>query len=239
MKKFHRHFYTELPSTQSFLKEWVAFSALPEGTLIWTLYQTAGYGRAGNPWYATPGESLTLSFLLHPPTEKVPLLTAISALALYEAVSPHLHAPLYFKWPNDLWVFSSNHSGKLAGILAEAIHNGCVIIGIGLNVYQRYFPPELSAISLRQAGYSPLTLEEILDQFEQAFWRWYATHPSKIRADFVKHLYPEIPFRFGDKILRAQVEAWDDEGYLHLRAESQLWKIPASQAQVVWNLHSL
>lgn len=235
MRKFHRHFYTELPSTQSFLKEWLSFSPIPEGTLIWTLHQTAGYGRAGNPWYATAGESLTLSFLLRPPAEKVPLLTAISAIALYGAVSPYLHFPLYLKWPNDLWVLSQKHSGKIAGILTEVIHNSYAVIGIGLNVYQRYFPPELPALSLRQVGTPPAALEEILDGFEECFWRWYAAPPSQIRAQFVKHLYPEMPFQYGEKVLRAHVEAWDEEGYLHLRAEDRLWKIPAAQAQVVWS----
>lgn len=236
VKRFHRHFYTELPSTQSLLKEWTSFAPLPEGTLIWTLHQTAGYGRAGNPWHATPGESLTLSFLLNPPAEKVPLLTAISALALYEAVSSYLLFPLYFKWPNDLWVLSPKCSGKLAGILAEVIHGSYAIIGIGLNVYQRDFPPELPAVSLRQTGNPPATIEEVLDQFEEAFWRWYAATPSEVRARFVRHLYPQMPFRCGDKVLKACVEAWDEEGYLHLRADDRFWRVAAAQAEVVWSL---
>jgi BirA family biotin operon repressor/biotin-[acetyl-CoA-carboxylase] ligase len=103
-------------------------------------------GRQGRSWLGVRGESLLVSVLARVacPPGRLPLLSLATGLAVRDAVAKA--APLAqvgVKWPNDV----VSGSKKLAGILVEALpaHAGRtpVIIGVGLNVHTRVFPPEL------------------------------------------------------------------------------------------------
>jgi BirA family biotin operon repressor/biotin-[acetyl-CoA-carboxylase] ligase len=120
-------------------------------------HQTAGRGRQGAHWHDAPGQSLLVSIILWdaPLPEPVGLVGLLAALATAQALEqtyPEL-PPVQLKYPNDIIV----HSRKLGGILAEIVE-GVPIVGIGVNLSQRAFPPELEgvAISVAQAvGSSP------------------------------------------------------------------------------------
>lgn len=111
-----------------------------DGLVVVAHRQTAGRGRRGADWFSPPGESLAFSVLVRPP-EPPPLwprLALAAGLAVAQAVEAHV--PLAgIKWPNDVWI---GHR-KIAGILVEA-GPGFAVIGIGLNVNTRAFPPGIS-----------------------------------------------------------------------------------------------
>ncbi len=119
--------------------------------------QTAGRGRHGRSWHASPGKDLLFSVFLRPPRALAPagVVTALGAVAVCEALernpefqvlSPEpkntstrhsalttQHSALKIRWPNDLYVGGK----KLCGILAESREiAGCAayVVGIGLNV---------------------------------------------------------------------------------------------------------
>lgn len=107
--------------------------------------QTAGRGRAGRTWDATPGAALTFSVGLPMDLAAVPGGGQPLSLAVGLWVADALEAtaglvgrsPIRLKWPNDLWV----ESRKVGGILIEAAHapgltgdTRWVVIGIGLNL---------------------------------------------------------------------------------------------------------
>jgi BirA family transcriptional regulator, biotin operon repressor / biotin---[acetyl-CoA-carboxylase] ligase len=124
----------------------LATRGAPHGTLVTAGEQTAGRGRQGRSWTAAPGDALLMSLVVRGVN---PLLPLAAAVAVCDAVSP-LHAAV--KWPNDVWV----DRRKVAGILLEGRpQDGWAVIGVGLNVLTRDFPPELSATatSLALAGH--------------------------------------------------------------------------------------
>ena len=146
------------------------------GTVITAGKQSAGRGRSGRPWQMNSGENLSFTIMLrYPSIEEIPpVLTLRAGLAValaIEDVTAELilelhntrHTPVLpfsgrvlVKWPNDVMLLDRDGRGrKAAGILTEA-ENGNVYIGIGVNVAQSSFPPELSekACSIGQMAYN-------------------------------------------------------------------------------------
>lgn len=127
-----------------------AFAALAAGTarhgdVHLADAQTAGHGRFGRRWHSPAGEGLYASLVLLPPPPPWPpaAVTVAAALATHDAALELGLARAWLDWPNDLMVGDA----KLAGVLVEtrgldpkAPH---YVVGIGLNVRQRSFPPEL------------------------------------------------------------------------------------------------
>ncbi|MBN1336200.1 MAG: biotin--[acetyl-CoA-carboxylase] ligase [Deltaproteobacteria bacterium] len=138
----------------------LAEAGAPSGTLVVADAQAAGRGRLGRAWYSPPGQNLYLSLVLRPGTrpEDTPLLCLAAGLGVAEALD------LRVKWPNDV-VDSSDR--KVAGLLAEAEIQGLsvryVVVGVGINVNQPSFPPEIpTAASLAMIRGSALDRWEIL-----------------------------------------------------------------------------
>jgi BirA family transcriptional regulator, biotin operon repressor / biotin---[acetyl-CoA-carboxylase] ligase len=121
----------------------LAQAGAPEGLILLALNQTAGRGRRGAAWFSAAGESLAFSILIRPDEPKAlwPRLALAAGLAVAEAIeSQGIEAGI--KWPNDVWI----HRRKVAGILVEAGRDFAVV-GIGLNVNTRAFPPEVTEIA--------------------------------------------------------------------------------------------
>lgn len=118
----------------------------PHGAVVIADAQTRGRGRLGRSWHSPPGESLYFSAVLRPTLEprRIPPLTLTAAVALAEAVLETGVTP-ELKWPNDVLVGGR----KLAGILTELVCAGqridFVVLGIGVNLNNERFPPELAA----------------------------------------------------------------------------------------------
>lgn len=121
-----------------------------EGTVVIAEEQTAGRGRRGRAWESSARAGLWWSLLLRPnvPADQLgwlPLVIGIGvARGLYAAVG--VEATL--KWPNDVLV----DDGKLAGILAERLGDGSVIVGVGINVDQGIDELPDGGASLRTLG---------------------------------------------------------------------------------------
>ena len=119
----------------------------PHGTVVVADEQTAGRGRHGNRWSSPPGAGLYLSVLLR--TDSPPVLTLAAGVAVAEALAraAGLHALL--EWPNDVVAEDAGHRRKVAGILAEASTVGDrvdrVVVGIGINLRDGAWPPEVAS----------------------------------------------------------------------------------------------
>ena len=106
--------------------------------------QTAGRGRLGRRWDATPGASLTFS-LAWPFAAGIDLsgLSLAVGSVLAEALDPRPGADLRIglKWPNDLWLVGPGEPGrKLAGVLIETVPRGesrIAVIGMGINLLEQ------------------------------------------------------------------------------------------------------
>ncbi len=138
----------------------LAEAGAPGGTLVVAGEQTAGRGRLGRTWYSPPGHNLYASLLLRPATAPAdtPLLALAAGLGVAEALD------LRVKWPNDV---VDPADRKVAGLLAEAEISGgtvrFVILGMGINVNQPSFPPDLpQASSLARIRGAPLDPLDVL-----------------------------------------------------------------------------
>ncbi|MEA2410343.1 MAG: BirA family transcriptional regulator [Thermoleophilaceae bacterium] len=141
----------------------LAAAGAPHGTLVTADSQTAGRGRQGRSWTASPGDALLMSLLVR---RVDPLLPLAAAVAVCEA----LPVDALVKWPNDIWVGGR----KIAGILLEGRpQEGWAVLGIGLNVRTRSFPEELgeTATSLALAG-AGTTVPEARAALLEALARW-------------------------------------------------------------------
>lgn len=133
-------FQSTVTSTHDVLRE-LAEHGAPEGTMVLAESQTAGRGRLGRRWLATPGSALLLSVLFRPPEPFLtyaPRLLMLCGLALRDAVAAVTGMLPALKWPNDLIVEHGEQWRKLAGMLAEigvvAGEAPFLMVGVGLNV---------------------------------------------------------------------------------------------------------
>lgn len=127
------------------------------GTFVVADQQTAGRGRGGSRWFSPPGANLYFSILLRPQglgLENVASFALAAGTCVAGAVEQRLAngERAGIKWPNDVQV----RGRKIAGLLLEASHRagqlGFVVVGVGLNVATKEFPPELVATSLALEG---------------------------------------------------------------------------------------
>lgn len=111
------------------------------GAVLIAEHQTAGRGRHGRGWSATPRAQITMSVgvsVVDVPTTGWGWLPLATGVAVVDTVTPLLAAAgaqAGLKWPNDVLAGAPDSPGKLAGILAE-VAKPVVVIGLGLNVTQ-------------------------------------------------------------------------------------------------------
>ena len=143
------HRLDEVDSTQTVLAQ-MAREGAPDGTVVTARHQRQGRGRRGHDWWDAPGESLLLSVLLRPSVAaaEVSALSLVAAVAVAEALDAVAGVGARIRWPNDVLVGGR----KIAGILPDAACRADggvehVVLGIGINVGQRAFPPALALVA--------------------------------------------------------------------------------------------
>jgi len=155
----------EIHSTNDYLMSVLKNEKCAEGKIIMTLNQTDGKGQRGNTWQSEANKNLQFSILLKPeiPVQKSFYLNIISSLAVHKTLTD-LKINAKIKWPNDILA----NKNKICGILVEnsiqknIIHQS--VIGIGLNVNQTHFSPEIKASSILLEIGKEIELLEILNQ---------------------------------------------------------------------------
>jgi BirA family transcriptional regulator, biotin operon repressor / biotin---[acetyl-CoA-carboxylase] ligase len=121
----------------------------PEGTVFLAEEQTAGRGRGAHRWESNPSEGVYCSVVLRPqviPSE-VLLISLATGLAVWEAVHEVTGIEADLRWPNDVLCGDRKFCGILIEMHAEATRVHHIVAGMGLNVNQREFPPELLPIA--------------------------------------------------------------------------------------------
>jgi BirA family transcriptional regulator, biotin operon repressor / biotin---[acetyl-CoA-carboxylase] ligase len=167
----HIHHLHTAPSTND-----LALKAAQSGKRIgvWIAdRQIAGRGRGSNIWHSPAGAGLYMTALIAPP---IAMQSALSlslrvAIAVQSAIvqTAGFTRPdqIDIRWPNDLML----NGKKCGGILIDTASNPSrpgqpatlryAIIGIGINLNQTSFPPELDAIATSLRRELPSTTDRL------------------------------------------------------------------------------
>lgn len=119
--------------------------------------QTEGVGRHGRKWYSPRGECFAFSFWTSL-DDIAPHLTGVwASIATAEALD------CLVQWPNDLIINNRKLGGVLATTVSSPNNEKFVVIGIGVNLSVKEFPPDISfrATSLVLEGREPIDQEEL------------------------------------------------------------------------------
>lgn len=135
-----------LDSTNDRVKELFKQLILPKlPCLVIARQQTAGRGRGAKSWWSPDGALLmSLGFELDAvklERNELPLLSLAAAMAVLETIGEYAAKfEVGLHWPNDVYV----DDRKISGILLESPTPRHVVVGIGVNVNNRFagVPPE-------------------------------------------------------------------------------------------------
>ena len=183
------HFAPVTDSTNTDALE-AARAGAPHGSVYFADEQLAGRGRGDHAWHSAAGQGLYVSVLLRPaiPAVRLPLLPLAAGLAAADAIRAttrlntgraagreNAGREIDLRWPNDLLISysskgarSSEDSRKVGGILVEgkteARGVAYAVVGIGINVHQRSFAPDLAtpATSLDLESSEPVSRQSLL-----------------------------------------------------------------------------
>jgi BirA family biotin operon repressor/biotin-[acetyl-CoA-carboxylase] ligase len=142
------HFFPSIHSTNTHAMQ-QAEAGAPDGTVYFADEQTAGRGRGAHEWSSPPGSGLYVSVLLRPriPPADVLWLSLAAGLAVRDAVLQVTSLACDLRWPNDLLLGKRKFCGILTELNAEVTRIRHLVVGIGINVHQQQFPPELRDIA--------------------------------------------------------------------------------------------
>lgn len=140
-------------STNTLARRWAEEGA-PEGASVAADRQTAGRGRRGRAFFSPEG-GVYLSLVLRPAAGTDPgFITSCAAVAAARAIERLSPVSVQIKWVNDLLI----EGRKVCGILTEGEWEPTTgglrfaVLGIGINVAETVFPPELQSIATSLAN---------------------------------------------------------------------------------------
>lgn len=147
-----------------------------EGLYVIADRQTAGRGRHGRTWISEKGAGLYFSIILRPKIETrfLPLITLMTAVAVFETLKNLYSLKPDIKWANDIHI----NEKKICGILAEMTETSkgtAVIVGIGINLKSSNFPAEIAdiATSIETETGKKADREELLNSLTYFFAYFY------------------------------------------------------------------
>lgn len=198
--------FDELSSTNDHAAELLASeqfshtkSKPAEGTVIRADSQSAGRGQFGSRWESAAGKNLTFSVILYPTWLDVAAQFQLSmavALAVHDALAsllPASPAPC-IKWPNDLYLGARKTGGILIQNSLSGTRIRSSIVGIGLNVNQTDFDPNLpnpaSMASATGLTFDPeIVIDRLFECLEHRYLQLKTGHAASIKADYEALLY--------------------------------------------------
>jgi BirA family biotin operon repressor/biotin-[acetyl-CoA-carboxylase] ligase len=221
--------FEQTTSTNDVIEK-LARDGVREGVVVFAESQTKGRGRLGRKWMSPPRKGLWFSILLRPELrpQETTQLTVASATALRRATKTVTGLSAEIKWPNDLLLGGKKVAGILTEMSAEVDRVRHVILGIGVDVNQEEFPPELRklATSLKiETGKEISRAElavEILRELDFDYARIgdgnFPTVADEWEAGCAT-IGKNVSVQMGARQVRGRAEALDDDGALLVRTE--------------------
>jgi len=227
------YFFKNLPSTNTHALSLLKEKPLPEGSVIYTNFQTAGKGYAGNSWETEDGKNLLFSTILYPSFLKAAdqfYLSMTISLGIGDFLERYISGSRV-KWPNDIYI----NDDKIAGILIEsAVLTDTIeysVAGIGLNINQeKFYSPAPNPVSLRQlTGDSydmAKCLNELTGDLDKRYKELISGKLHDLKKEYISKLYRLNEYaRFSDKGETFTGKIIDIGDYGSLRIETEGNKI--------------
>ncbi len=202
---------------------------------VWTRKQTQGRGQIGASWFTGDEKDIALSCIFYPgnlAVQKQFLLNMVVCNAVYNYVKSNVNKEVSIKWPNDILIGQK----KVCGILIENVLRGSTIdhsvIGVGLNVNSKEFPPQLTqATSIAIENFSfigsqrseTLDLIDHIDKHLSVFYQP-VLNEAIIRENYLNHLFgwnQERPFSKEGKVFKGTIKGVDDSGKLKMIVDGE------------------
>ena len=217
----------EVESTNAFLHSYKG----EEGermTVAVTDFQTAGRGQGTNRWESERGKNLTFSVKCHPKglsAARQYVMLEAGALAVRNALEAFAYEAFTIKWPNDIYWKDYKISGTLSecSVTGDGIRK--CILGIGVNVNQRYFvsdapnPVSLLLITGEETERESL-LNDIAARLEQYLDLIDSGNYETIETAYRQHLYRRngfFPYEDSTGCFEAEIADILPNGHLLLR----------------------
>jgi BirA family biotin operon repressor/biotin-[acetyl-CoA-carboxylase] ligase len=221
----------QVSSTNTYALDLISKINPPEGTCIYTDYQSAGRGQIGRFWHSSAAKNLLTSYIFYPNTLIAPdqfFLNMISGLAVRDVVALFCkHVKI--KWPNDIYVSDK----KIAGILVQNILRGnhikATVIGIGLNVNEVSFPSEIpnpTSLILECGIQSQLTdIRQLLSsKLEYYYLKLKANQLGWLTDQYVDCMYKRLEYSSfinpEGSVFNGEILGVDTQGKLIIRDEN-------------------
>ncbi len=225
------HHYFKIGSTNTAAMALAAEGA-PQGSVLLAEEQTAGRGRGSNSWLSERSTGIYCSVIFRPPLppSDVLILSLAAGLAVRSAilqVDARLAPDL--KWPNDLLIDGKKVCGILTEMNSEATQVRHIVVGIGINVNQAAFPPELGATSLRMITGSEWSRVEVAAALLKSLDREYRMlleNPDAMPS-ITKRFVEASSWAYGKKVrieesysaLEGTTAGLDARGFLQLKTQ--------------------
>lgn len=216
--------YEETDSTNIRAKEFGNRGCV-DGTLIIADTQTAGKGRMGRSFSSPPDTGIYMSLLLKPAIDAahVSSITLLAAMAAAKALEAIDGLQPSIKWPNDIVIDGKKVVGILTEMSCDAVripktygladmeyasvpayetNLKYVVVGIGINVNNEFFPDEISdtAASLYQLCGRRLDREAIIEQVWSHFNDYYHAFLASRSLSFLIEDYNNMLASYGKDV---------------------------------------
>jgi BirA family biotin operon repressor/biotin-[acetyl-CoA-carboxylase] ligase len=219
------HYFSTIGSTMTEGAR-LAAAGGPHGTVILAEEQIAGVGRLGRCWTSPSELGIYCSILLRLPLAPAsfPVASLVLGLSTAEAIEKATSLACDLRWPNDVLI----EERKVAGILTHLVDN-CIVAGIGINVNQTSFPPDLRtpATSLRIASDGRLqSREEVVVALLEAVDFFSSMLVSEGPASILRTFTSASSYALNRRIvieengIKGVTAGLDENGFLLVRSDS-------------------
>jgi BirA family biotin operon repressor/biotin-[acetyl-CoA-carboxylase] ligase len=218
-----------IDSTNNYAMRLIDADTAQPGLTITANRQTQGKGQRGKKWEDTGGQSLLMSIIATPIVgiEQQFTFNAGIAVAIADVLlSLYENWDVRIKWPNDIII----NDKKAGGLLIENVIRGSewtyAVIGLGLNILQDRFPPELPyAGSLKTQSGKVFQISNVFNALRGQILNavYDQADPSELLDKYNSYLYRKDElqtFSNGEKEWKGRIIAVTRQGQLMVKLEN-------------------
>ena len=234
--------YDSLESTNTFTQNLVSKSKPTEGTVVFTHKQTAGKGQYGRKWESKSGQNITLSIVLKPTFLAIKdqfYLNIVTSLAVANTIEHYIKTDAKIKWPNDIYIGDLKTCGILIQNNISASQLISTIVGIGLNVNQTSFDPNIpNPTSLKLSTHQEHEVGEVRDtlfgEYESAYLKLKDGDHEELMEAYQSRMYRIgvlSKFKIDEKIVEGKIDAINSMGQLVIEIDGRLESFSKTEIQ--------